>query len=253
MRRAFAAGESVDWNLKLGIIVPSWNTVMEYEMQRMGGDDVSIHSQRIRHNADTEENLAWLSTQAPAAAELLSHAKVNAICYGCTGSGFLKTPEADAELASELERSTGIPSVTSSAAIVEALRALRAKTISVASPYERWLNEKLRVYLQAAGFEIVAMKGLGTQAHGSVTTDTVKALALDVLRPDTDAIFISCSNLRTLDIIEALERESGKPVITSNQAAMWGTLRRIGDQRAVPGAGRLFRDAQFLQSPRGAA
>jgi maleate cis-trans isomerase len=233
----------MNWNLKLGIIVPSWNTVMEYELQRMGGEGVSIHSQRIRHNADTEENLAWLSTQAPAAAELLAHAKVNAICYGCTGSGFLKTPEKDAALAAELERGTGIPSVTSSAAIVEALRTLRAKKISVASPYEPWLNEKLRLYLEAAGFEIVAMKGLATQAHGSVTTDTVKALALEVLRPQTEAVFISCSNLRTLDIIEAVERESGKPVVTSNQAAMWGTLRRIGDKRVVPGAGRLFRDA----------
>jgi maleate cis-trans isomerase len=67
------------------------------------------------------------------------------------------------------------------------------------------------------------MKGLGTQAHGSVTPDRVKALALDFL--------------------DDVERESGKPVVTSNQAAMWGTLRRLGDKRAVPGAGRLFRDA----------
>jgi maleate isomerase len=56
-------------------------------------------------------------------------------------------------------------------------------------------------------------------------------------------VFISCSNFRTLDIIEAVEKESGKPVVTSNQAAMWGTLRGIGDKRAVPGAGRLFKEA----------
>jgi maleate isomerase len=233
----------MSWSLKLGVIVPSWNTVMEYELQRMAGAGVSLHSQRIRHNADTEENLAWLSTQAPAAAELLSHAKVNAICYGCTGSGFLKSPEEDRALAAELERATGIPSVTSSAAIVEALRTFRAKKISVASPYEPWLNEKLRVYLEAAGFDIVAMKGLATQAHGSITTDKVKALVMEVLRPETEAVFISCSNFRTLDLIETVERETGKPVVTSNQAAMWGTLRRIGDKRIVQGAGRLFKDA----------
>jgi maleate isomerase len=230
----------MSWNLKLGAIVPSWNTVMEYELQRMGGEEISIHSQRIRHNADTEESLAWLSTQAPAAAELLAHAKVHAICYGCTGSGFLKTPEKDRALAAGLERATGIPSVTSSSAIVDALRALDARRVSVASPYEPWLNEKLRVYLEAAGFEIVSMKGLGTQAHGSITTDKVKALAMEVLRPETEAIFISCSNFRTLDILEEVEREAGNPVVTSNQAAMWGTLRRIGDKRAVPRGGRLF-------------
>jgi maleate cis-trans isomerase len=236
-------GTGMSWRLKLGIIVPSWNTVMEYEFQRMAGEGISLHSQRIPHTADTEEKVAWMSTQAPAAAELLAHAKVNAICYGCTGSGFLKTPEEDRHLATEIEQRTGIPSVTSSASIVQALQALRVKKISVASPYEPWLNQKLRVYLERASFEIVAMKGLATQAHGTVTVDRVKALALEVLRPETEAIFISCSNLRTLDIIEAVERESGKPVVTSNQAALWGTLRRIGDRGVVRGAGRLFSES----------
>jgi maleate isomerase len=231
------------WNLKLGVIVPSWNTVMEYEFQRMAGESTSVHTQRIRHTADTEENVRWLSTQAPDAAELVAHAKVNAICYGCTGSGFLKTPAEDLHLAAELEARTGIPSVTSSASIVKALQALKVKRISVASPYEPWLNEKLRIYLEAAGFQIVAMKGLGTQAHGSISTAIVKALAMEVLRPETEAIFISCSNFRTLDIIEAVEKESGKPVVTSNQAALWGTLRCIDNRTVVPGAGRLFREA----------
>lgn len=230
----------MDWALKLGIIVPSWNTVMEYEFQRMGGEGTSIHSQRIRHQADTERDLAWLSTQAPAAAELVAHARPHAICHGCTGSGFLKTPDADRALGAALEKATGIPTTTSSSAIVDALRALGARRVSVASPYEDWLNAKLRVYLEAAGFEILALKGLGTQAHGSISTERVRALAMEVLRPETEAIFISCSNFRTLDILEAVERESGRPVVTSNQAAMWGTLRRIGDRRRVAGAGRLF-------------
>lgn len=231
------------WNLKVGVIVPSWNTVMEYEFQQMGGASISVHSQRIRHNADTEENLAWMTTQAPAAAELLGHAKVNAICYGCTGSGFLKTPDDDLEVAAALEQYTGIPSVTSSACIVQALRAFKVRRLSVASPYEPWLNEKLRTYLEAAGFEILAMKGLGTQAHGSVSKEDVKALALEVWRPEAQAVFISCSNFRTLDIIEAVEQETGVPVITSNQAAMWGTLRRSEDRTIVRGAGRLFQEA----------
>lgn len=233
----------MSWDMKLGIIVPSWNTVMEYEWQRMAGGFASVHSQRIRHQADTEKDLAWLSTQAPAAAELVAHAKPAAICHGCTGSGFLKTPDEDMALAALLEQGTGIPTVTSSAAIVQALRALGARRISVASPYEPWLNEKLRVYLEAAGFELLAMKGLATQAHGSISTDTVRALALDVMRPETQALFISCSNFRTLDILESLEGETGRPVVTSNQAALWGTLRRIGDKRAIAGAGRLFREA----------
>ena len=228
------------WDLKMGVIVPSWNTVMEYEFQRMGGERMSVHSERIRHTADTEDNLLWLSTQAPAAAELLSHAKVNAICYGCTASGFLKAPADDVALARAMEEKVHIPTVTSSDAIVRALKAVGARKVSAASPYEPWLNEKLKAYLEAAGFEVVALKGLGTQSHGSISTDKVKALAAEVLRPDTEAIFISCSNFRTLDIIDEVERSSGRPVVTSNQAALWGALRHIGDRRVVAGAGSLF-------------
>jgi len=228
------------WERRLGVIVPSWNTVMEYEWQRMGAAFASVHAQRIRHTADTEADLLWLSTQAPQAAALLAHAKPDAICYGCTASGFLKSPEEDLALAARLEGETGIPTVTSSAAIVEALRALGARRVSVASPYEPWLNERLAGYLAAAGVEVLAISGLATQAHGSVTPERVHALALEVLRPGTEAIFISCSNLRTLQSIEALEAQTGLPVVTSNQAALWGTLRRVGDRRRVAGAGRLF-------------
>jgi len=228
------------WERKLGIIVPSWNTVMEYEFQRMADASISIHAQRIKHTDDSEASLKWLSTQAPAAATLLSHAKVHAICHGCTASGFLKTPQEDLAQAEELTALTGIPCTTSSSSIAKALRAVGGTHISVASPYEPWLNERVAQYLAQDGFDVVAIKGLGTQSHGSISTEVVKALAHEVVRPQTQAIFISCSNFRTLDIIPALEAQTGLPVITSNQAALWGTLRSIGDARVVPDAGRLF-------------
>ena len=228
------------WKVKLGIVVPSWNTVMEYEFQRLAGASISIHAQRIKHTDDSEASLNWLSTQAVGAATLLSHAKVQAICHGCTASGFLKTPEEDLALAAEVEQATGIPCVTSSASIVKALRTVGAKTISVASPYEPWLNERVAQHLTQAGFDIAAIDGLGTQSHGSISTQAVIALARSVVHPDSEAIFISCSNFRTLEIIEQLENETGLPVITSNQAAFWGTLRRLGIGHSVPRVGRIF-------------
>ena len=228
------------WKHKLGIVVPSWNTVMEYEFQRMADPSISIHAQRIRHTDDSETSLNWLSTQAVGAATLLSHAKVQAICHGCTASGFLKTPAEDLALATQIEEATGIPCVTSSASIVKALRAVGAQRISVASPYEPWLNERVALHLTQAGFDITAIEGLGTQSHGSISTQAVIALARSVVRPQTEAIFISCSNFRTLEIIHQLETETGLPVITSNQAAFWGTLRRVGIDHTVKQAGRIF-------------
>jgi maleate isomerase len=216
--------------------------MMEYETQRMAGNGTSVHSMRISHTADTEENVIWMGTQVPAAAKLLAHAKVDVICYGCTGGGFIKGPGYDQQLTNEIKEATGIPGTTTIVGVTDALRAFDAKKLCVASPYEPWLNEKLRDFLGKTGFEVLAIKGLGTQAHSSVKAEDVEALVTSVDRPDAHAIFISCTNFGTLDIIESLEKKLGKPVVTSNSASMWKMMRLVGDKTAVPGGGRLFRE-----------
>jgi maleate cis-trans isomerase len=105
------------------------------------------------------------------------------------------------------------------------------------------LNERLRGYLEADGFKVLAMQGLGTEAHSTISTERIRALVAEVDRPEAQAIFVSCSNFPTLDILESLEAKHGKPVITSNASGMWKMLRLIGDRREVPGGGRLFREA----------
>lgn len=232
-----------NWERKLGLIVPSWNTVMEYEVQRMCGPTLSAHSVRIPHTGDTEEKLLALAAHAPSVAKLLAHAKVHVIGYGCTAGGFLKGPEGDRKVGAEIAEATGIPVATSATAIADALRAVGAKRVGVASPYAAWLNARVRQFLEAEGFEVVAIQGLGTEAHASITLERVEALAAEVNRPQAQAIFISCSNFRTLEIIESLEQRFGKPVVTSNASTMWKMLRVMGDRRTVPGAGRLFREA----------
>jgi maleate cis-trans isomerase len=231
------------WEHKLGLIVPSWNTVMEGEIQRMAGPAMSVHSMRIAHTADTEENLLRLATEAPAAAKLLAHAKLDVILYGCTASGFLKGPEGDRRVRADIEAAAGLPVANSSLAIVEALRALGATRVSLASPYAAWLNERLRTYLETDGFRVLAMQGLGTEAHSTISSDRIRALVAEVDRPEAQAIFVSCSNFPTLDILEALEAKHGKPIITSNASGMWKMLRLLGDRRVIAGGGQLFRDA----------
>jgi len=227
---------------KLGLIVPSWNTVMEYESQRMAANGTSVHTMRISHTADTEENVIWMGTQVPAAAKLLGHAKVEVICYGCTGGGFIKGPGYDQQLSDEIKAATGIPGTTTIVGVTDALRVFKAKRICVASPYEPWLNEKLRVFLDQSGFQVLAIQGLGTQAHSTIGPEQVEALVMSVDRPEADAIFISCTNFGTLDIIESLEKKLGKPVVSSNSSSMWKMMRLVGDRSPVPGGGRLFRE-----------
>jgi len=231
------------WERKLGLIVPSWNTVNEYEFQQVLVPAISVHSMRIKITADDEENFSWMATQVPAAAKLLAQAKVQAICYGCLAGGFIKGPGHDQEIIRHIESAAGVPGVAAAAAVVDAMSALSITRVSVAGPYEDWLNLKLAEYLKAFGIEVLAMKGLGTSAHGSFTPEQNAALASEVDRPDAQAIFISCSNFRTLEIIELLEHKLHKPVLTSNMCSLWKLLRVLGDQRCLPGAGELFRHA----------
>lgn len=231
------------WERKLGLIVPSWNTVNEYEFQRVLLPAMSVHSMRIKITADDEENYTWMETQVPAAAKLLAQAKVQAICYGCMAGGFIKGPEHDQQSIRDIEAATGIPGVAAAAAVVDALRALGITRVSVASPYEPWLNDKLAEYLKASGIEVLALKGLGTSAHSTFTPEQNAELASGVDRPESQAIFISCSNFRTLEFIELLESKLRKPVLTSNMCSLWKMLRVLGDRRCLPGTGRLFREA----------
>lgn len=231
------------WERKLGLIVPSWNTVNEYEFQRVVTPAMSVHSMRIRITADDEENFTRMATEVPGAAKLLAQAKVQVICYGCLAGGFIKGPGHDQEIIHDIEFATGIPGVAAAAAVVDALRALGITRASVASPYEPWLNDKLVQYLKAFGIEVLALKGLGTQAHANFTPEQNADLACEVDRPGSQAIFISCSNFRTLEVIDLLENKLNKPVLTSNMCSLWKMLRVLHDRRCLPGAGCLFREA----------
>ena len=231
------------WERKLGLIVPSWNTVNEYEFQQVIHPAMSVHAMRIKITADDEENYSRMRTQVPAAAQLLAHAKVQVICYGCLAGGFVKGPGHDQQIIKDIEAATGIHGVAAAAAVVDALRALQVTRVSVASPYEPWLNEKLRRYLNAFGIEVLALKGLGSQAHASFTPEQNAALAAEVDRPESQAILIACSNFRTLEFIEPLEKQLGQPVVSSNLCSLWKMLRLLGDGRSLRRAGRLFREA----------
>jgi maleate cis-trans isomerase len=235
--------DSISWDKKLGLIVPSWNSVNEYEFQRVLSPRISVHSMRLRITADDEENFSRMAREVSGASQLLAQAGVQAICYGCLAGGFVKGPGHDEEIIRDIEAAAKVPGVAAASAVVAALRAMNVTRVSVASPYEPWLNERLKLYLHAFGIDTVAMRGLGTQEHASFTPEQNAKLAAEVDRADSQAIFISCSNFRTLEIIEQLENRLSKPVLTSNMCSLWKMLRVLGDRRSLTGAGRLFRDA----------
>ena len=123
-----------DWKKKLGFIVPSWNTVMEYECQRMAPAGVSVHFTRIAHTDDEEETLLHMIEVVPELADLLGHASLDAICFGCTGGSFVR-PGMDEDIIAVIEERTGIPATTTSTALTEAMREMGVAKVALASPY----------------------------------------------------------------------------------------------------------------------
>ncbi len=230
-----------DWKKKIGFIVPSWNTVMEYECQRMAPEGVSVHFTRIAHTDDEEETLLHMIEVVPELADLLGHASLDAICFGCTGGSFVR-PGMDEDIIGVIQDRTGIPATTTSTALVEAMREMGVAKVALASPYPQWLNDKLGVFLADKGIDVVAEKGQNIECPAYLPPENSEALASEVDCPEADGIFISCTNFRSLESVDKLEAALEKPVLTSNTTAMWHTLRVAGFEGDAAGGGALMRE-----------
>jgi maleate cis-trans isomerase len=231
---------ATDWTHKLGYVVPSWNTVVEYETTRLLPAGVSAHFSRITHTDDSPASLQHMAEQFPANVELLSHAKVDVVCYACTGASLFRGRARDLEDVARL-CSLGTPVISTAAAMVEATRHFGMTRVAVAAPYEPWLIDCLVAYLEDAGLAVLNAVGLGQQANVLHTPQAAIDLARRAWVTDADGLVLSCGNFRAMESIPAIEQMLGKPLIASNSAALWSALIEAGWHGSVPNAGALLR------------
>ena len=230
---------------RIGVICPSTNTSIEPEFHRMAPAGLSVHVARAFQDGPQAPALyEQIAANVEGAARDLGSAGVDAIAFGCTSCSYFFPGDA---LTGAMARMTGAPAILTSDAVVAALRALGARRIAVATPRTDFVNRREREWLTGQGLDIVSLEGLGlgkTAAEragiGRVPLETTRRLARRVDRPHADALFISCTNLPSLDLIERLEEELAKPVVTSNQATFWRCLRAMGSTMTVAGYGRLL-------------
>ena len=136
----------------------------------------------------------------------------------------------------------GCPVVATSRCIIEAMEFLGVRRVALATPYLDAINEAERAFLASHGLHVVAMRGLGLsgKAIRAVPPAEVAALVRATDTPESEAVFVSCTDLRAFEIVDALEQELGKPVLTSNQVTLWGILRALRLLPVVPGFGKLL-------------
>jgi maleate isomerase len=217
---------------------------MEHEFYAMAPRGVSSHTTRVYLGKVTAEELIKTGERAVDAARLLATAPIHAIVFGCTSGSFLQGLAYDTDLIAELsEVSKGIPVTTTSAAMVKALKALDLHKLVIITPYTDDINQKAKTYFESAGNSVLGMRGLDITTDFEMTSlspEAICRLARSAWDPEADGLLISCTSLRSIEIIDALEADLGKPVISSNQASFWSTLRMAGVNESVPGFGKLL-------------
>jgi maleate isomerase len=232
---------------RIGLITLATDTSVLPEYARLMPDGVTVYPAPIVlprgevTAAALSEMLA--GDQLERAAELLAWAEVDAIVFACTTGSLVHGVGWDRELSGRIERASGRPATTTATAVLEALRAVGATSLAVATPYSDELNAVEQAFLEASGFRVAAIAGLGCATDpeiGRLGPADAIALVDRVDLPAADAIFISCTNFHCLPAVAEIERRHAKPVVTSNLAGAWAALRRIGIDDTVPGYGRLL-------------
>jgi len=232
------------------MILPAMNTVAEPEIYGLLPGGVTAHTARMYAPVDigSEESFVRMCEVGCAngerAAEELATAKVDVLCFAFTAGSFFRGAGWDEELARRMEKAGGAPCVVTSTAAVQAMKAMGLRSIAVGSPYEV-ASPRLRRFMEQKGMTVTRIEGLvlPTAVHvGRQPVDQFEYIARKVDNADAEGVFVSCTNFATLARIDEFERKLGKPVISSNQATFWATLRRMGVDDRIGGFGSLFRE-----------
>lgn len=211
-------------------------------MQRYAPAGVVPHFARLRMTNRHRKPLPELLPAILDSVALLMDAKCDLIIFQCTGTSMSGGIDADDRVVSEICKAANRPAISTAGAIRSAFSALGAKRLVFISETGPEGHVRKLAYLRKSGYEILrdlAADLPGSDAYCTTPPEYWYDAAIEQRHPDADAYFISCANITSMDVIEALEKRLEKPVVTSNQAALWSALRELAI--AAPGPGTLFR------------
>ena len=226
-----------------GVLIPSTNTTVESEYTRLLPPEWQAHYARVKSasvdgspfSPPRDEDVQYQAT-------LLGTARVEIVCLIQTSASLFQD-DYDAK-AMRLMEGAGVPGFTSAMAIGEAMGALGVKRIALVSPYSEKVNASAKRYYEGKyGLEVVALEGFAaTDSYmiGHLGPENARNAFARIDRPQIEAFVVPGGNFPTMASIEPWEREFKKPVVTTNQAALWGMRRRLGSGDRMPGLGRLL-------------
>jgi len=224
-----------------GMLIPSTNTTCEIELCRLPAD-LQVHTARLGKDGSTPFSPS-LDADVAYQSRMLGDARVEVIALMQT-SASLFADDYDTLTVKRMTEASGVPSLTSAQAIGRALRALGTLRVAMATPYAPdVITRAMRYYERNYGVAVLASESLGatnSYAIGKMDARAAQAAFERIDGPEIDALVVPGGNFPTMSSIEAWERQFGKPVITTNQAALWAILRAMAVTTPMPSKGRLL-------------
>lgn len=245
-----------DVRTRIGVLTPHADVGPESELKAMAPRDIAIHAARVPFGAmasggamDPTIPLAPVRAfveppHIDEAVDRLAAAPVTAIGIGFTSSSYVTGPDDERRLVERLEqRSSGIPVVATCASAVDGLRSLGATKLALVDPpwFDAELDRLGGEYFSSQGFDVVfhAPCGLPSSQKSINPAELYEWICSNV--PDTaDAVFVGGNGFRSVGVIDALEQDLARPVLTANQVLLWNSLRATRTQLTPQGYGRLF-------------
>lgn len=234
---------------RLGLLVPSSNSTQEPEFIDVLPRSVSLHTARLTLNDIDPDSTVRIVEELEKESRKLADAAVGAILLAATAPSSRKGIGYDRELVQRIRAATGKPATTASTSMLEAFGVLGIRRVALAAPWTAAVNANVVRFMEANGIEVVNQEAMGVVRNndvGRLDPQTAYDFGRKADRPEAQAVFLACGNWWNASIVERLERDLGKPVLTTNLVSIWGVLRILAYPELIPGYGVLLRE--HLQS-----
>lgn len=218
---------------RVGLLIPSSNTVMEVDFYRHLPASATVHTGRMYMEATTVKGEEEMLDEhcLPTAADVAT-AKPDLMVFGCTSAGALRGNAYDAELCRRISEVAGKPTVSVIESVRRKLMSLQVRRVAVLTPYIEDLNVRIKASVEDDGIEVASIHGMGISVNFNLAlVEPVEILAFAREKlgatPAVDALFISCTNYQAVATLPRLKEAYDMPIVTSNQAALEAVGREL--------------------------
>jgi len=240
------------WRGRIGVLLPPGNPTVEPELSTMVPAGVTLHFGRLEtppsvgkagEHAGMEERIRAYREGLAGPTAALSQVRPAVVLLAHTASSYALGYGNEQPLVERIASLAGAPALLAAQAVLAALRHLGVKRLALGTPYPESISRQGKAYWEAAGFEIAGYHRLEnvTDIYAE-NEERAYQLARQADSSEADAVLLSGTGLPTVAVLETLERDLGKPVVSSNQASLWQALRVAGVRESIAGYGRLLRE-----------